>query len=331
MEKYLYGKFALQAWGIPDIHGKIEAEDAVVQAEYVVFSKDGFRSGRDTKATVHSCTIEGAKNYTTHNGACMPELAFMQVAKSYTDIELIYLGLQLVSGYRGHEPLTTVHAIEDCALELKRHHGRGSILKIAPYLCEGSRSPMETITYMLLRLPVHLGGRGFKHLQFNYEITSLVNGRTYYADLCWPEKKLIIEYQSKYHESAKQTLRDQNRKAALEAEGYQVVEVWAEDIYNLERFENLVTHLQKLTGKRIRYRSGKFILNHKRIRELLVCEGRQATTEPTALTLIKSDGLPQRSWLKKAYSLYLKYHKNLLAKFAIGYYHKNPRSHLKYT
>lgn len=315
MKKCSYGNFALLAWQVPDLLGNILPEETSISPEYVVFDAYGYEPGRDSEVKVHSCIIEGAEQYTTAKGDSLPELAYMQVANTYHDVHLIYLGMQLVSAYSDKTPICTIKAIEDCATNLKRHHGRKTVLRLTPYLCEGSRSPMETITYMLLSLPVHLGGRGFRKLQLNYPIWSEKHQRGFYADLCWPEKKLIIEYQSAYHKDLFQAKADQERRAILESEGYKVVEVWARDIYDVERFEDLVLHLQKLTNKRIRYRSGKFILNQQRIRDILDYKGMQTIVCPTALEVVPEHRLARRSWIQEAYQLYLVYYENFVFRF----------------
>lgn len=315
MMKFTYGNYALQAWKVPHIQGNILADEQLVHPEFVVFSQDGYESGRETKTTVHTCTIEGVEEFTTASGHSLPELAYMQVAKTYNDIEMIYLGLQLLSGYDGKSPICTIEAIEQCATTLKKHHGRKTVIRLAPYLCEGSRSPMESITYMLLSLPVHLGGRGFKKLQLNYPIYSEKYNRQFYADLCWPDKKLIIEYQGSYHSESTQIVSDRERRKILESEGYTVVEVWAKDIYDKDRFEDLVLKLQAITKKRIRYRSEKFIQNYTKIRDILEYAGEQENIRPSDLVQIPRAEVPRREWIQEAYDLYQIYYKKFVRFF----------------
>lgn len=309
---------------VPDYIGRVRPANETIHPEFIAFVADPPRPNRNTKVKIHSCIIKGAEYYTTSDGRCLPELAFMQVANTYSDVDLIYLGLQLVSGYKGNRPICTIKDIYTCAATLEGHQGRSRVLTIIPYLCEGSRSPMETLLYMSLCLPVHLGGRGFRELQFNYPIESITYGRSYYADLCWPEKKLIIEYQSKYHESAEQKKRDAQRRQILEFEGYHVIEVWSEDLHKADLFEALVLEIQRVTQTRVRYRSGKFIENYTRIRDILFSEGKQQHTRSSSLTRISWHELPKFDWIWQAYSRYLKYHKKLLQKFKSKYFIHGP-------
>lgn len=326
MQIYKYGHYALESWKVPDLVGRILPADECILPEYVAFVADPPRAPKNSKVTIHSCIIKGAKDYTTVDGLCLPELAYMQVANSCTDVELIYLGLQLVSGYEGKRPICTIRDIYACASSLEGHHGRSRVLTILPYLCEGSRSPMETLTFMLLSLPVHLGGRGFRDLELNYPIESVAHGKSYVADICWPEKRLVIEYQSQYHASDIQKARDKKRRTILESEGYHVIEVWSEDIHKPKLFEALVLELQRQTGKRVRYRTGKFIENFTRLRDILFSEGRQHTKRASSLVRISWHELPKFPWIWKAYELYRTYHKKLLWNFKNRYSLDHPRT-----
>lgn len=315
MKAYLYGKYALLSWNIPNILGRIEPEGEYIQAEFVAFRKNPPRLDRNVNAVVHQCLIKGAEKYTTEDGRCLPELAFMQAANSYNDAQLIYLGLQLVSSYDGKAPLCTIEDIYNCAFSLHGHHGRRRVLTIIPYLSEGSRSPMETITYMNLSLPVSRGGRGFRKFQLNYRIDLDNYSRYFIADMCWPEKKIIVEYQGQHHHKPEQRERDLERRRLLESEGYHIIEVWSEDIHKAERFEAIVQEIEKVSKKRVRYRSGKFVENYIHLRDLLFANGRQRTTRQSRLTQISWHELPRLPWMWDIYQLYVKYYRKFLLKF----------------
>lgn len=326
MSIYKFGHYALQAWKIPDLVGRILPADTLVQPSYIVFGPAKGSIDKASKITIHESKIKRAEYYTTPSGLCLPELAYMQVANEHNLVELIYIGLQLVSGYQGKAPITTVQALYECAISLHGYHGRPAVLKAIPYLREGSRSPMETLTYMKLCLPVSLGGRGFRDFVFNYPIRSEKYNRNFYADLCWPEKKIIIEYQGSHHHQEKFKAKDEVRRLILESEGYQIIEVWAEDLHDKERFEEIVLAVQAASEKRVRYRTGKFIENYTRIRDILFSYGHQRNKRQSSFVKIARSELSAKPWISRVYELYLIYHRRFISRFKMKFFYLHPRS-----
>lgn len=66
-------------------------------------------------------------------------------------------------------------------------------------------------------------------LAVNLPITTS-GGYNYRADLAFPERKVVIEYQSEYHGDEAQRRKDMTRRARLEADGWYVMEVNADDL-----------------------------------------------------------------------------------------------------
>lgn len=270
VRKYLCGKRALDYWKVPNIRGNIELNETIFPLEYVVFTSSPLY--RPQRARLHTCRIPGAEKY-THRGVCTLPLAFLQVANEYNIHELIYLGLQICSYRENQPPLCTVKELQECAEELHGHRGRRKALRAIRYLDEGSRSPMESILYMLLRLPNALGGCGFKEIRLNHKIELKKSKQVYYADLYVPSCKLDIEYDSQtYHNKPEAFSKDAIRSAHLEAEGYQVVAVRPEQLFDLKHFETLARNLSRRIGQQIRIRARKFIESFSALRDLLLNE-----------------------------------------------------------
>jgi hypothetical protein len=154
IEKYLCGKAALDYWDVPAIRGKIEPPDMIFPEEYVIFTDKPLY--RPDRAKIHTCSILGAEKY-VDGRACTLPLVFLQVALEYSIHELIYLGLQICAYREGDHPRCTVEELRTCAEELRGHRGRRKALRAIRYLADNSRSPMESILYMFLRLPNALG------------------------------------------------------------------------------------------------------------------------------------------------------------------------------
>jgi very-short-patch-repair endonuclease len=79
-------------------------------------------------------------------------------------------------------------------------------------------------------LRVILVTAGLTGIRANFPIRTS-GGFSYRADLAFPEKKLILEYQSRLHEG-EAFFRDMTRKSRLAADGWLVIEINAYDLRN---------------------------------------------------------------------------------------------------
>ncbi|HHX18898.1 MAG TPA: hypothetical protein GX728_00475, partial [Clostridiaceae bacterium] len=228
---------------------------------------------------------------------------FLQVALSYSIHELIFLGLQFCSYREGDRPRCTVEELRTCAEELRGHRGRRKALRAIRYLENNSRSPMESILYMFLRLPNALGGCSFNEIVLNERIDLDNGNKTYYADLYVPSCKLDIEYDSEeFHSSRSALSKDRERAAHLEAEGYRVVSVGYSQLTDLKAFRNLARQLSRLIGKRIYIRARKFFENFVALRDLLLKKGNNIRSR---FRRIHRNEVPWHSGVRTAYKLYL--------------------------
>jgi very-short-patch-repair endonuclease len=273
LRKYLCGKKALDYWKVPNLRGVIEPEKAEFPLEHVLFTDRSLYRPQGIK--IHTCRIKGAEQYTQKDVCSLP-LVFLQVANDYTIHELIYLGLQICSYREKGSPLCSVQELYECANKLKGHRGRQKALRAIRYLDNGSRSPMESILYMFLRLPNALGGCAFTDLRLNQTLTLRKSKKTYVADLYLPSCKLDIEYDSHtHHDSPAAYSSDSIRAAHLEQEGYQILSVKPVQLYNLNHFETLAKNISRRIGKRIRIRARKFFESFVALRDLLSKEARR--------------------------------------------------------
>jgi very-short-patch-repair endonuclease len=307
IKKYLCGKPALDYWGVPSLRNNIEPANMIFDEEYVIFTDMPIY--RPDRAIIHTCSIPGAEKYVSGKVCTLP-LVFLQVAHEYSIHELIYLGLQICSYREGNRPRCTVEELHTCAVELRGHRGRRKALRAIRYLDNNSRSPMETLLYMFLRLPNALGGCGFKEITFNERIILDEGRKIYYADLYVPSCKLDIEYDSEeYHSSASAVLKDEIRTAHLESEGYQVVSVSYSQLVNLKAFLTLARQLSHRIGKRIHIRARKFFESFVALRDLLQKKGLQIRSR---FQKIQRREVPQFSGVKKMYKIYIAAWKRLI-------------------
>jgi very-short-patch-repair endonuclease len=80
----------------------------------------------------------------------------------------------------------------------------------------------------LLRVIVVCGGLPAPRV--NYVVVQTETGRNVRLDLAFVEQKLVLEYQGDYHRSRAQWRRDMTRRTRLEAQGWRVMELNADDL-----------------------------------------------------------------------------------------------------
>jgi len=213
-----------------------------------------------------------------------PELCFVQMADELDKIELIRLGIELCGSYylTGEEiteksfdnapPLTSVTRLSTYVARATGLRGRKKSAAALRYIVDGSASPMETVMVMRLTLPYGLGGYSLPVPILNHPI--YLPGRTkplYIADECWPSEKLILEYNSKeFHASSpEQVARDEIRRNALTAMGYQVIVITNEHMRNTVLLDRTVIEVSRILGKRQVYPNG-FAQRQARLRRQLM-------------------------------------------------------------
>ncbi len=146
--------------------------------------------------------------------------------------------------------------------ELQRHidvatgsHGVRAVRNLLPYVLENTASPAEAQAAALLFLPPRLGGRGLPLAQANFpiEVMNTGGGSTAmrYADFCWKDKRVVLEYDSdEYHAGVAKLSQDSARRAQLQAAGYTVITLTNHQLHDAAEFEHVVSTLRRLLRRR---------------------------------------------------------------------------------
>lgn len=129
--------------------------------------------------------------------------------------------------------LTCEAEVRSMAMALDGCRGRSLVLKVLPYVAEGSHSPMETVLQLALCLPKRLGGCGLPLPAMNAEIDlpkevwAVFKGRQIRPDLSWLEQGLVVEYDSfaEHDQTGAQAERDRLRRDAYDRMGLRIVTV----------------------------------------------------------------------------------------------------------
>ena len=89
---------------------------------------------------------------------------------------------------------------------------------------------------------VRLHELGYDEFKLNVRI-QLISGRWVEVDVLFRGKRVLEINGARYHGTVVQRQADAERRAALEADGYQVAELWADELHDRERIRTVVDDL----------------------------------------------------------------------------------------
>ena len=155
--------------------------------------------------------------------------------------------------------------------------GASKALRAVDLAIDHLGSPYETILYLLLCLPRKLGGYGLPKPVANRSImpksrdAHLVAQRDFYPDLLWPEKQLIVEYDSLEHHSApKKMEHDARRRNDLESIGYRVMVANRSIVSSAVLFSQFADNVRRELGARSRPETEHCRKRRTQLRKLLL-------------------------------------------------------------
>ncbi|WP_139653557.1 hypothetical protein [Raoultibacter phocaeensis] len=199
-----------------------------------------------------------------------PELCVIQEAGSLEFAQTVCLAYELcgtyslressMAGFVTRPPLTDpekLNAFLDVVAGLR---GIGTVRRVLRLVLRGSASPMETVVVILLCFPCSLGGYGLPWPILNHRIdvgkaSRMVEKGFYRCDLCWPDEKIAIEYDSDlFHTGSSRIARDSKRRNDLISLGYEVMTVTKGQVFDYGAFDRFARQFAKRAGFRIRER-----------------------------------------------------------------------------
>lgn len=203
-----------------------------------------------------------------------PEYLFLQAAIQLDVFDLVWLACELCSLYTIHPrcrrallpawPLTTPQRLVgyvEKACELGAY-GAKKALRAAGYALGHAASRREVALALLATLPRSMGGRAIPKPQLNYDIKidgrlgAIHNWRSFDVDACWPNEKVVIEYDSDtHHLKGWRRARDNDKREALRTMGYRVVEVSTQQFDSLVMVDDSLLRLCNYLG--VRNRAGE--------------------------------------------------------------------------
>ena len=133
-------------------------------------------------------------------------------------------------------PRTTKRALARAIIRYSGRRGRVALREALELANERSESRKET-QLRLICTRAQLGD-----LVANLEITTS-GGFHYCADLAFPKERVLLEYQSDYHGDMERFRADMTRRSRLEADGWQVILINADDLRNPEELVARIRHI----------------------------------------------------------------------------------------
>ncbi|MCR5582112.1 MAG: DUF559 domain-containing protein [Eggerthellaceae bacterium] len=215
-----------------------------------------------------------------------PELCFVQMCHALSLVEAFELGMEFCGTYALRPGslegmVQREYALIDATTlpqRLKSWRGLPGLpraRRVAKYLVGGSASPMETKLYLMLCLPLQYGGRNFGRPTLNATIELTPSEREILRvakvkpDMLWRDKKLIVEYDGRYHEGEEQSKYDALRATILEGRGYEVRRVMRHQMNDPLAFDALADSIGSYLGVRERPATAKHLQARDNLRKSL--------------------------------------------------------------
>ena len=242
-------------------------------------------------ARFHACTVPLAGRAFLPLGQgvflCAPPLAFVQMATKVPGmVELCEWGFEVCGTYQTQRtasgsayqvpPLAKVATLRRFAERNPSLDGARKAASALRFVGDGAASPREAKLALLLGLPHRYGGYGLGMPQMDYEVRAdgparaLAGRGSFRCDLCWPEARLDVEYQSReMHGGESSRLRDSRRTNALLSMGWQVVGVTHTELDGRRSMDAVARAVRQRLGLRSRVRTSGFVERQRNLRRQL--------------------------------------------------------------
>lgn len=178
-------------------------------------------TGRQVQGHTFAVPTHGIRNW---NGipVSSPEYTWCALGETLTLSELVAAGDFLI---HHRLPLTSLDSLRETLGSYAGRRGLRTLKLALPLLDSHSESPQESI------LRVTLVQGGITGLTANLPIRTS-GGFNYRADLAIADRKVILEYQSRFHDASEEFCSDMTRTSRLEADGWYVMQVNMVDLRN---------------------------------------------------------------------------------------------------
>ena len=194
-----------------------------------------------------------------------PSFCLQQIAAGSDLARAATAGMEICGGYAkspnaryGFFSRPSLDTPEGLLVHFENEHGFGArrAREALAYVQAGSRSPMETVLVLLFVLPIDVGGCGLPAPKINLRLDippslQAAIGVPYVTvDLCWPERGIILEYDSYlFHSNQRKVDGDASRNEGLRDLGWMVRSVTAGMLTNDAARWQLVSRVTERFGR----------------------------------------------------------------------------------
>ena len=200
--------------------------------------------------------------------AAVPNLALCQKAALEKDAVALLLLLweacgtyqTSATGFAERYQMTPATTFRSLALFVASNttvRGARKIARLLRYVSAYAASPREAQLALLLGLPLLYGGYNLGIPQMNWRVEAKGEARSiarrghFRCDLCWPEARIDVEYQSReMHGGEEKRVNDSRRVNALTEMGWTVVGVTGDELASITATDAIADALRKRLGKR---------------------------------------------------------------------------------
>lgn len=212
-----------------------------------------------------------------------PELLFLQASAQLDFIELVWFACSLCAVYSVHprlggdllpaRPATNTVRLLDylqkaSALHLK-HTSKAA--RAANLALDYAASPRELELALQATLPYARGGKALPKPRLNHRIAldarlaAIHRASHLCVDACWPEPKMVLEFDGDaHHMDAKRRARDNHKRATLEAMGYRVEVLSSKQLDSVAMTEDALKRTARYLGLRDRSREAAYDWQRRR-------------------------------------------------------------------
>lgn len=244
--------------------------------DILVGKSSGLRNSKAVCCHIWNGPIPRGLVYEIEHGIflCSPELVFLQLSNSMSQVNLYELAYELCGHYtiapfpggifyQTKSAVTTPSRLQKIASLATNLKGLSKARLASRFVLGASASPMESQQAILLGTPRTHGGYGIKGMKLNHKIdlpyeARMMASRGYVVlDAYLPSAQTCIEYQGKHHNQAVMRSSDDSRATALELIGIKTIRIWSDTLYNKQRMDSIARLLVQRSGTRQRKPSFK--------------------------------------------------------------------------
>lgn len=237
-----------------------------------------------------------------------PELVFLQLASTLQFPHLVLLGYELcgtyspslidLRGFCNHEPLTSQARLASFCDRATGLKGASKARRAARFVLDNSASPRESVLAMILTLPRSEGGYALARPLLNYDVPLSaeqrreLNRTSVRCDACWPDNRLVVEYESDgFHSGDASYVRDSRRRNDLRYLNYDIATVTNSELKSRHDMDKIAHGLAKSLHVQIRPCKYDHVERQKLLRTALLDQAAQSKLPYRELFRFRDEGL----------------------------------------